>query len=75
MPFVTGLRTSIAELIGIRLAEFAAPYPHRFVRDDDATDQQQLFDIPVAEAETEVQPDTMAHDLGRKTVVLIAVRG
>jgi hypothetical protein len=74
MPFVTGLRTPIAELIGIRLAEFATPFPNRFVRGDDATSTQQLFDIPVAETEPIVQPAPMADDLGGKAVVLIAVR-
>ena len=74
MPFVTGLRTPMAELIGILLAKFATPFPNRFIRDDDATGKQQLFDIPVAEAEAEVQPDAMADDLGRETVVLISVR-
>jgi hypothetical protein len=74
MPFVTGLRTPMAELIGILLAEFATPFPNRFVRDDDATGEQQLFDVPVAEAEAEVQPDAMVDDLHREAVVLIVVR-
>jgi hypothetical protein len=73
MPCVTGLRPPIAELNGILLAKFATPLPNRFVRDNDATGKQQLFDIPIAEAEAEVQPDTMADDLGRKAMILVAV--
>src|SRR5262245_38895871 len=74
MPIVTGLRPPMTELIGILLAKFMTPFPNRFVRDNDATGQQQLPDIPVAEAEAEVQPDRMADDLDRETVVLITVR-
>jgi hypothetical protein len=74
MPFVTGLRRPIAELIGILLAECATPFPNRFVRDDDATSEQQLFDIPVAEIEPIVQPAPRADDLGGKAMVFIAVR-
>jgi hypothetical protein len=73
MPFVTGLRRPIAELVGILLAECATPFPNRFVRDDDATSEQQLFDIPVAEIEPIVQPAPRADDLGGKAVVFIAV--
>jgi hypothetical protein len=75
MPFVPGPGAPAAELIGRRLAKFATPFPHRFVRDNDATGKQQFSDIPVAKAEAEVQPDTVADDLGRETVVLITVRG
>jgi hypothetical protein len=74
MPCVTGLRTPIAELMGSRLAEFATPFPNRFVRDADAPSNQQLFDIPVAETDPLVPPDPMADDLGGKAGVLLAVR-
>jgi hypothetical protein len=39
MPSVTGLRTPMAELIGILVAEFATPFPHCFVRDGHAADE------------------------------------
>jgi hypothetical protein len=67
---VTGLRTPMAELIGILLAKFATPFPNRFIRHHDTAGNQQLFDIPVAEAKAVVQPDTMADDLGRETMVM-----
>jgi hypothetical protein len=44
-----------------------------FVGDDDCTGKQQLFDITVAQAEAVIQPNTVADDLGRETVVFIRV--
>jgi hypothetical protein len=75
MPLVARPRASASELIGIGLAEFSAPFPNRLVGDDNATSGQQLFHIPVAEAEPEIQPDRVADDLGGEAVVLIAVAG
>jgi hypothetical protein len=60
---------------GVLLAKFPTPLPDRLIGDDNATDKEQLFDIPVTEAEPVVQPDAVADDLGRKAVVLIAVGG
>jgi hypothetical protein len=57
-------------LIGALLAELATPLADGFVCDDDPTDEQQLFDIALAETEAEIQPDSMADDLGRETVFL-----
>ena len=75
MPFVTGLRTPTAELIGILLAKFPTPFPNRFIRHHDTTGKQQLFDIPVAEAEPEIEPYDVADDLDWEAVVLIGVAG
>jgi hypothetical protein len=63
----------VSKLIGILLAELAAPLQDRFIGPDDAMGEQQLFAIAVAEAETEVQPDTRADDLGWKMVVLVTL--
>jgi hypothetical protein len=57
------------------LPEFSAPLPPRRVGDDDATGEQQLFHVAVAETEPEIQPGTVADDLGGEAVVLIAVAG
>jgi hypothetical protein len=46
-------------LIGIGLSAFPAPLPDRFVGDDDAPGEQPLFDVPVAQADAVVQPDTV----------------
>jgi hypothetical protein len=74
-PLVTRLRAPTAELIGLRLSEFSAPLPDRLVGDDDATGEQELFHITVAEAKPEIQPDAVADALDREAVVLIAVAG
>ena len=73
MPLITGLRTPMAELIGILLAEFTTPFPDRFVRDEHTANEQACLHIAIAEAEVVIQPDPMADDLGRETVVLVAV--
>jgi hypothetical protein len=75
MPFVTGLRSPMAKLIGILLPKLPVPFADGFVRDDDATGEQQLFNIPVAETAPVIQPDAVADDFGREAVVLIAVGG
>jgi hypothetical protein len=73
VPFVAWLRTSAPQLIGIGLPELPAPLADGLICDDDSTGKQHFFHIAVAQAKTEVQPDTMADDLGRETVVLVAV--
>jgi hypothetical protein len=50
-------------------------HPNGFIRDEDPTGEQQLFDIAIAEAETEIEPHRMADDLDREAVILIAVDG
>ena len=74
VPLVARPRTPAPELIGIGLSKFPAPLPDRFVGDDDATGEQQLFDIPVAEAKAVVQSDAMTHNFGWKTMVFVALR-
>jgi hypothetical protein len=75
VPCVTWSGVLAPKLVSILLAKFPTPFPNRFVRDDDATNKEQLFNILVTEAEAEVQPDAMADDLGREAVVLVAVDG
>ena len=48
MPLVAKSRTAVPELIGIRLATLATPFPNRFLRHEYATFTQQLFDIAKA---------------------------
>jgi len=73
MPFVTRSGPAAAQLIGIGLAELAAPLPNSLIGYNHATDKQEFLHIAVAEAETEIEPHRVADDLGRKAVVLIAV--
>ena len=53
--------------------KFATPLPSGFIRYGYTTFQQQLFDIPKAQAAAEVQPYRMADDLHRKAVMLMCV--
>jgi hypothetical protein len=71
MPLVTRLRPTTTQLIGILLAEFPAPLPDRFIRYNDTAGKQEFLYIAVAQAETEIEPNRVADDLGRKAVVLI----
>ena len=71
VPLVARPGTSAPELIGIRLAKLPAPLPDGLIGHDDATGEQELFHIAVAEAEPEIEPDAMADDLSRKPVILV----
>jgi hypothetical protein len=75
VPLVTWPGASMAELIGIFLAKLAAPLPDRLVGHRDAAGKQELFHVPITEAETEIQPDRVPDNLGREAVVLTAVGG
>jgi hypothetical protein len=68
MPRVAGPRAPAPELMGVRLPERPAPLVDGFIGHDHPTDAHQLFDIPVAEAEADVEPDTVADDPRRKTM-------
>jgi hypothetical protein len=73
VPLIAWPGPAVSKLIGIRLTKLAAPLANRFIGDRDPTRKEQLFDIPVAEAESVVKPHAMADDLDRKAVMLIAV--
>jgi hypothetical protein len=74
VPLLTRPGTPPPPLIGVWLAKLATPLAHGFIRDDDATDKQQFFHVPVAERKTAIQPDGVADDLTRKSVVFIEIR-
>jgi hypothetical protein len=71
VPLVARSRAPTAQQIGIGLPKFPAPIPHRLVRQDDAALRHELFDVPVTEAETKVQPDAMTDDLRWEPMALI----
>ena len=73
MPLITRPRTPASELKGIRLAAFPTLLTDRFVGDDDATDEEDLFHITVAQREAEIQPDSVADDLTREPVVFAEI--
>lgn len=64
MPLVTGSRKSSLHLIGIGLPKLLAPSTNGFLADLDAALGQDFFDIPIAQAEAEVEPDCVT-DYGR----------
>jgi hypothetical protein len=53
--------------------KFPTPLADGLIGHDDPTSEQELFHVTIAETEPEIQPDTVADDLGRKAVILIAV--
>jgi hypothetical protein len=73
VPLVAGLGPSMPELIGIPLAELAAPLSNRFVSHRDTAGEEELFHVAIAEAKPEIQPDGVADDLGRKAMILVGV--
>jgi hypothetical protein len=75
MPRVPRSGLSMAQLMGIRLPERPAPVPHGFVGQDDTTFGHERFDIPITQAKAEVQPDTVADDLGWEPMTRIRIRG
>jgi hypothetical protein len=74
MPFIARPWAPVTQLIGIGLPKLPAPLPDRFIRHEDPTGKQQLFDIPVAEAKAVIQSDAVADDLSRKSMVFVALR-
>jgi hypothetical protein len=75
VPLVTRSRAPATELIRIGLPKLLAPLPDGLVGDQHATDKEEFFDIPIAEAEAVIEPDPMANNLGGKTMVVVALRG
>jgi hypothetical protein len=56
MPFVAGLAATMLQFSGIRLSEFQAPLPYRFIGQHDSTFSHDLFNITETEGETKIQP-------------------
>jgi hypothetical protein len=75
IPLVAGSGTPAPELIGIGLSELQTPLPNGLVGHENPTGEQELLHIAIAQTKAEVEPDAMADDLCRETVVLIVVRG
>ena len=71
VPLVAWSGTPAAQLVGIGLPKLPAPVAYRLIRQDDATCRHQLLDVPVAQAEAEIQPDTVADDLCWEAMALI----
>jgi hypothetical protein len=72
MPLVAGPWPASTYLVGIILPELATPFTDRFIGDPDATGEQHLLDIAVAQGEAEVEPDGMRDNFRGKAVVFVA---
>jgi hypothetical protein len=71
VPLVTGPRPTAAQTVGKAPAEFLAPAPNGLVGENNAPFSQKQLDIPQAEAEHVIQPDSMADDLGGKAMAIV----
>jgi hypothetical protein len=74
MPLVSGPGSPPAQLVGEILSELGAPSADRLVGDHDAAFEHHLRDVPQAQCEAVVEPDTMADDLHRIPVPLVQRR-
>ena len=68
MPFIRDVGTLAPKLMGVLLSEFLAPLPDCFVGDFDPAIQHHLLDVPVAQGECVVQPDTVTNNFARKSM-------
>ena len=75
MPRVARSRTLAAQLLGLGLSKLQAPIPHRFVGESDAACGHEFLDIPIAQAEANVEPYTVANDLGWESMTLVSMGG
>jgi hypothetical protein len=73
VPCVTRSWAPATQLICILLPKFPAPLSDGFIRHTDPPCKQELFHVAVAQAEAVVEPDAMADDLGRETMVCVWV--
>ena len=61
------------ESASVYRAEFDTPEADRFAADGDASLGQKIFNIPVTEIESEVEPDSITDDVGWETVTPISL--
>jgi hypothetical protein len=73
MPPVAWPRAPVPEVIRVWLPELLVPLADGLVGHDDPTSEQELFHITIAEAKPEIEPDGVADDLRRKTMILVRV--
>jgi hypothetical protein len=73
VPLITRSGMPATQLIGISLAECPAPLADGFVGHHNPTRKEQCFDVTIAQAETEVEPDAMADDLRREAMIFVGI--
>jgi hypothetical protein len=73
VPFVSGAWPSASKVAREGLPKLLAPLTDRLIGDDDATFSHEQLNIPQAEAENVIQPDSMTDDLGGKAMAVVWV--
>jgi len=73
VPLVSRLWPAAAKVVGEAPAEFLAPTSNGLKGDDNTTFSQEQLNIPQAEVEHMIQPDSMADDLGGKAMTVVRI--
>jgi hypothetical protein len=74
MPSIAWPRPTPAQPSRNRRGERRHPTPHRFIGDVEPAIREQFLHVAVAQLETEIEPDRVPDDLGRKTMAASAER-
>ena len=72
MPLVTRLGASVLQLIRVALPKLQTPLADSLMGHVDATLEQDLLYVAVAQREAIIELDAMADDLAGKAMVLVA---
>ncbi len=75
MPLISDERAFAAKLIGVLLSEFLAPLPNRFGGDFDPAIQHHFLDIPIAQGERVIEPDTVANNFAGESMTGVHEQG
>src|SRR5580704_4042982 len=73
VPLVARSWPAASQAVCEGLAKLLAPPTNRLIRDDNAAFSQKQLNIPEAEAEHVVQPDSVADDLGGKAMAVVRI--
>jgi hypothetical protein len=73
MPLLPRARLPVPSLGGLDRSTLATPTAHGLVGQHDSTFGHQRFDVALARAEANIEPDTMANNLGRDPRAFIQV--
>ena len=68
MPPTVGFRPYCTQVLGNYWPEFKNPPTDRFIADHQSALSQKILNIPVAQREPEVEPDSMSDDVRWKSV-------
>ena len=73
VPFISGLRATATQPIGVVLPKLPTPWADGFVRHGNPTLEQKFLYVAVAQGETIVEPDPVADDFAGKAMVLVTL--